>query len=78
MPLNAPLQTQTMPVTQTIVPTTQMQENFTQEQLARAMANAPAIGHSILQNYGVQSFMQINPSEYNKIAVMLRNAGVEV
>ena len=60
-----------------------MQESFTQEQLARAMSNAVSAGkmnviQGILNQLGVQALTQINPTDYNKLAVMLKEAGVEV
>lgn len=74
------------PIQQTIpqtIPTTQVQENFTQEQLAVAMSNAVSAGkisviQGILQQFGVQALTQINPNDYNKLASMLKEAGVEV
>lgn len=69
---------------QTTIPTTtQAQESFTQEQLAVAMSNAVAAGkmnviQGILQQFNVQALTQINPSDYNKVATMLKEAGVEV
>lgn len=65
------------------IPITQVQENFTQEQLAVAMSNAVSAGkisviQGILQQFNVQALTQINPSEYNRLATMLKEAGVEV
>lgn len=65
------------------IPTTIVQESFTQEQLARAMSNAVSAGkmnviQGILNQLGVQALTQINPTDYNKIAVMLKEAGVEI
>ena len=70
------------PMQQTI-PTTQVAESFTQEQLAVAMSNAVAAGkmnviQGILQSFGVQALTQINPADYNKVATMLKEAGVQV
>lgn len=72
----------TAPVVPTI-PTTIVQESFTQEQLARAMSNAVSVGkmnviQGILNQLGVQALTQINPTDYNKLAVMLKEAGVEI
>ncbi len=72
----------TAPVVPTI-PTTIVQESFTQEQLARAMSNAVSAGkmnviQGILNQLGVQALTQIKPEDYNKLAVMLKEAGVEV
>lgn len=65
------------------IPTTIVQESFTQEQLARAMSNAVSTGkmnviQGILNQLGVQALTQINPTDYNKLAVMLKEAGVEI
>lgn len=67
----------------TSVPITQVQESFTQEQLAVAMSNAVSAGkmniiQNILQQFGVQALTQINPADYNKLATMLKEAGVNV
>lgn len=66
-----------------VVPIAQIQESFTQEQLAVAMSNAVSAGkmnavREILQRLNVQALTQINPSDYNKLATMLREAGVKV
>lgn len=65
------------------IPTTQVQNSFTQEQLAVAMSNAVSAGkmdiiQNILQQFGVQALTQINPTDYNKLATMLKEAGVKV
>ena len=65
------------------IPTTPTQESFTQEQLAVAMSNAVSAGkmdiiQNILQQFGVQALTQINPIDYNKVATMLKEAGVEI
>lgn len=65
------------------IPTAQIQESFTQEQLAVAMSNAVSAGkmniiQNILQQFGVQALTQINPSDYNSVATMLKEAGVEI
>lgn len=78
-PVNAQVNAQ---VPQTI-PTTQVAESFTQEQLAVAMSNAVAAGkmaviQGVLKNFGVQALTQINPADYNKVATMLKEAGVQV
>lgn len=67
----------------TSIPTTQVQNSFTQEQLAVAMSNAVSAGkmdiiQNILQQFGVQALTQINPADYNKLATMLKEAGVNV
>lgn len=79
-PMQPTIPQQTIPQT---IPITQVQENFTQEQLAVAMSNAVSAGkisviQGILQQFGVQALTQINSSEYNKLASMLKEAGVEV
>lgn len=68
---------------QMTIPTTQVQESFTQDQLAVAMSRAVSAGkmniiQGILQQFGVQALNQINPSDYNKVASMLKEAGVEI
>lgn len=65
------------------VPVSQTVESFTQEQIARAMANAAQAGRQdIIQNifatFRVQTLMEINPEHYNQIATMLREAGIQV
>lgn len=74
------------PVQQAIsqtIPTAQMQENFTLDQLAVAMSKAVSAGkmqviQNILQQFGVQALTQINPNDYNKLASMLKEKGVEI
>lgn len=86
-----PIQPQIVPQTPVVqpvmpvqsIPTTPVQESFTQEQLAVAMSNAVAaekmnIIQDILKQFGVQALNQINPTDYNKVATMLKEAGVEV
>ncbi len=83
---NNPVLTQTVvaqPAMPQAIPTTQVQESFTQEQLAVAMSNAVSAGkmnviQGILQQLGVQALTQVNPADYNKVATMLKEAGVEV
>ena len=70
-------------VPQAPIPTTQVTESFTQEQLAVAMSNAVAEGkmnviQGVLQSFGVQALTQINPADYNKVATMLKEAGVQI
>ena len=65
------------------IPTTPVQEGFTQEQLAVAMSNAVSAGkmnviQGILQQLGVQALTQVNPADYNKLAVMLKEAWVNI
>lgn len=82
----APMQQVQQPVVEPIpqtIPTTQATESFTQEQLAVAMSRAVSAGkmiviQGILQSFGVQALTQLNPTEYNKVATMLKEAGVEV
>ncbi len=67
----------------TVVPVNTVQQGFTQEQLAVAMSNAVAAGkmqviQSILQQLGVQALTQVKPEDYNKLATMLKEQGVEV
>lgn len=77
-PIPTPITTTAAPV-----PTTAQAESFTQEQLAVAMSNAVSAGkmnivQEILQKFNVQALTQINPNDYNKLATMLREAGVKV
>lgn len=65
------------------VPVSQNVENFTQEQIAVAMANATQIGRSdVIQNifktFNVNTLMEVNPANYNQIATMLREAGIQI
>lgn len=65
------------------IPISNVQESFTQEQLAVAMSNAVTAGKmnvimEILGKFNVQALTQINPADYNKLAVMLKEAGVEI
>lgn len=67
----------------TVVPVAPIQNSFTQEQLAVAMSNAVAAGkmqviQNILQQLGVQALTQVKPEDYNKLAAMLKEQGVEV
>ena len=67
----------------TVIPTAYQVESFTQEQIALAMSNAIAVGRrdivdKILTTYNAQCLMQIEPTNYNQIAVMLREAGIQV
>ena len=82
-PVIPQVQTPQPAIQQQAIPTTLAQQSFTQEQLARAMANAVSAGkmnviQNILQQFNVQALTQINPSDYNKLATMLKEAGVEV
>lgn len=59
------------------------QESFTREQIAVAMSNAMTAGkqesvHRILDAFNVQTLMDINPANYNQIAIMLRAEGVQI
>lgn len=72
-----------MPVSAPAIPVANTQESFTQEQLAVAMSNAVTAGKmnvimEILGKFNVQALTQINPADYNKLAVMLKEAGVEI
>lgn len=65
------------------IPVTQQAESFTQEQIAVAMSNAMAAGRNdvvqyILTTFNAQCLMQIDPANYNKIATMLREAGIQI
>ncbi len=76
-----PVQQTEVAVTPTVIPTAQ--ESFTQEQIAVSMSNAIAAGRKdiidkIFATFNAQCLMQINPANYNQIAVMLREAGIQV
>lgn len=67
----------------TPVPTASQTENFSMEQIAVAMSNAQSAGkmdliQKIFNTFGVQTLMQINPANYNQIATMLREAGIQI
>ena len=83
--INQPTQTtiQANVIPATVIPATPQTESFTQEQLAVAMSNAVSAGKmnvimEILGKFNVQALTQINPADYNKLATMLREAGVNV
>ena len=70
-------------ITKNIVPVNTAQENYTQEEIARAMSGAMDMGRSdivfgILQAFGTNSLMGIDPSKYGDVARMLREAGVKI
>lgn len=70
-------------VPQMQVPVNAQAESFTQEQIAVAMSNAMAAGkqdlvQNILKTFNAQCLMQIDSSNYNKIATMLREAGIQI
>ena len=72
-----------MPQVPTAIPVAQQVESFTQEQIARAMANAAQAGRQdVIQNifatFRVQTLMEINPANYNHVATMLREAGIQI
>lgn len=78
-----PTQTLVQAPAQTPVQIPTASESFTQEQIAVAMSNAVAAGRndiiqSILSTFNAQCLMQIDPANYNQIAVMLREAGFQV
>lgn len=81
MPTN--IQAPQMPNQQVQVPVSQTVEGFTREQLAVAMSNATAAGrHDIIQTifstFKVNTLMAIKPENYNQVATMLREAGIQV
>lgn len=78
-----PAQAVTVPAPEpaTAIPTAT--ESFTQEQIAKAMSNAQAAGkidviQNILTTFNANCLMAIDKSNYNQIAVMLREAGIQV
>lgn len=65
------------------IPVQAQTESFTQEQLAVAMSNAVSAGKmdvvmGVLGKFNAQALTQINPADYNNLAAMLREAGVNV
>lgn len=81
------IQAPTMTIPSTVpntIPLAQSQvESFTQEQIAVAMSNAMAVGkndvvQNILTSFNAQCLMQIDAANYNKIATMLREAGIQI
>lgn len=65
------------------VPVANTVESFTQEQLALAMGNAVSAGkmgivQNILAQFNVQALTQVKPEDYNRLATMLKEQGVEV
>ncbi len=81
----APVQTPVVQQQATIpqaIPTTQ-NAGFTMEQLAAAMSNAVNAGKmntvlEILHSFGVQALTQVNPTDYSKLATLLKEKGIEV
>lgn len=66
-----------------VIPTSAQAESFTQDQIAVAMSNAITANRKdvvdkILATFNAQCLMQIDPANYNQIAVMLRKAGIQV
>lgn len=85
MPVTQPQIPQQMQVQAPVaqIPVAQQVESFTQEQIAKAMADATTIGRgdlvqSIFATFKVQTLMEINPANYNQIATMLREAGIQI
>lgn len=81
--MQSTITTTTENIQATVVPVNIAPQGFTQEQLAVAMSNAVAAGkmqviQSILQQLGVQALTQVKPEDYNKLATMLKEQGVEV
>lgn len=78
-----PIQKQTPVNITTPIPAVPQAESFTQEQLAVAMSNAVSAGKmnvvmGVLGQFNVQALTQVKPEDYNKLATMLREAGVTV
>lgn len=72
----------TAPVQQVPVQPT-AERNFAKEELARAMSDAVSAGKtntimSILGQFNVQTFAEIDPKDYNRLASMLIEAGVKI
>lgn len=74
--------TNTTAVVTQAIPTSQ-NTGFTMDQLAVAMSNAVNAGKmnivlEILHSFGVQALTQINPNDYSKLAIKLKENGIEV
>ena len=70
-------------IKETVIPVTNTIESFTHEQLALAMSNAVSAGKiniikGILARFNVQALTEIKPEDYNKLATLLKEAGVEI
>lgn len=66
-----------------VVPTNLAPENYTQEEIARAMSSAMDTGKQnvvfgILQAFNTNSLMGIDQSKYGDVARMLREAGIKI
>lgn len=83
-PVQQVVQTPTqIPVQVPVAPIPTTSESFTQDQIAVAMSNAVAAGRNdiiqnILATFNAQCLMQIDTANYNQIAAMLREAGIQV
>lgn len=81
VPVQTPVTPQPVAVPQAI-PTSQ-NAGFTMEQLAAAMSNAVNAGKmntvlEILHSFGVQALTQVNPTDYSKLAIALKEKGIEI
>lgn len=85
--VNSQEQINTSQVTQqpipTAIPVTNVQSSYTQEQIAVAMGRAIDMGkmmdiQNLLSQFQVTCLAELDPSNYNNLALKLREIGVEV
>lgn len=81
VPVQAPVTAQPV-APQQAIPTSQ-NAGFTMEQLAAAMSNAVNAGKmntvlEVLHSFGVQALTQVNPVDYSKLAIALKEKGIEI
>lgn len=81
VPVQAPVTAQLV-APQQAIPTSQ-NAGFTMEQLAAAMSNAVNAGKmntvlEVLHSFGVQALTQVNPVDYSKLAIALKEKGIEI
>lgn len=81
VPVQAPVTAQPV-APQQAIPTSQ-NAGFTMEQLAAAMSNAVNAGKmntviEVLHSFGVQALTQVNPADYSKLAIALKEKGIEI
>lgn len=81
IPTTVPQPTKTVSNIPQPIPTAK--RSFAKEELARAMSDAVSAGKmntimSILGQFNVQTFAEIDPKDYNRLASMLTEAGVKI
>lgn len=79
----APVPQAPIPQAPVNIPTTNVAQSYTQDQIAIAMtglvdAGKGAVLQGILQQFSAQSLMQINPGQYGEVATKLREAGAAI